>query len=115
MSKGPQNVCEVAFEIIYTIDLMTFFENLVRYLLMHSPVHLYFKLLRIIEYLPSTYIRYIPYNDTMSYMFRSSHFLFWVPFGDKVTKIRKYYVIFAYILQGKDGQDRKNPERKSRN
>ena len=34
-------------------------------------------------------------------MFRSSHFSFLVTFGDKVTKIRKYYLIFVYILQGK--------------
>ena len=37
-------------------------------------------------------------------------FRFWflVSFGDKVTKIRKYYVIFDYILQGKMGKkDRK--------
>ena len=28
-------------------------------------------------------------------------FLFLVTFGDEVTKIQKYYVIFVYILQGK--------------
>ena len=37
-------------------------------------------------------------------MFRSSHFLFLVTFGDEVMKIRKYYVIFVYILQGKMGK-----------
>ena len=41
-------------------------------------------------------------------MFRSSHFWFLVTFGDKVTKIQKYYVIFAYILQGKMGMMEKN-------
>ena len=37
-------------------------------------------------------------------------FRFWflVTFGDKVTKIRKYYVIFVYILQGKMGKTEKN-------
>ena len=34
-------------------------------------------------------------------MFRSSHFWFLVTFGNKVTKVRKYYVIFVYILRGK--------------
>ena len=38
-----------------------------------------------------------------------------VTFGDEVTKIRKYYVIFVYILQGKMGKMEKNQERKSRN
>ena len=41
-------------------------------------------------------------------MFRSSNFSFLVTFGDKVTKIRKYYVIFVYILQGKMGKMEKN-------
>ena len=45
-------------------------------------------------------------------MFRSSHFSFLVTFGDEVTKIQKYYVIFVYILQGKTG---KQTETKSRN
>ena len=35
--------------------------------------------------------------------------------GDEVTRIRKYYVIFVYILQGKMGKTEKKPERKSRN
>ena len=38
----------------------------------------------------------------------SSHFSFLVTFGDKVMKIRKYYVIFVYILQGKMGKTEKN-------
>ena len=35
-------------------------------------------------------------------------FRFWVlvTFGDKVTKILKYYVIFVYILQGKTVKNR---------
>ena len=41
-------------------------------------------------------------------MFRPSQFSFLVIFGDKVTKIRKYYVIFVYILQGKMGKMEKN-------
>ena len=43
-------------------------------------------------------------------------FCFWflVTFGNEVTKIRKYYVIFVYILQGKMGKTEKK-ERKSRN
>ena len=37
-------------------------------------------------------------------------FCFWflVTFGSKVTKIRKYYVIFVYILQGRMGKMEKN-------
>ena len=36
-------------------------------------------------------------------------FRFWflVPFGEEVTKIQKYYVIFVYILQGKMGKTEK--------
>ena len=36
-------------------------------------------------------------------------FRFWflVTFGDEVTKIQKYYVIFVYILQGKMGKTEK--------
>ena len=41
-------------------------------------------------------------------MFRSSHFWFLVTFGDDVTKIQKYYVIFVYILLGKMGKTEKN-------
>ena len=39
--------------------------------------------------------------------FRLFHFSFLVTFGDEVTKIRKYYVIFVYILQGKMGKTQK--------
>ena len=37
-------------------------------------------------------------------------FRFWflVTFGDEVTKIQKYYVIFVNILQGKMGKMKKN-------
>jgi len=37
-------------------------------------------------------------------------FRFWflVTFGDKVMTIRKYYVIFLYILEGKMGKTEKN-------
>ena len=41
-------------------------------------------------------------------LFRSSHFSFLVTFGDEVTKIWKYYLIFVYILQGKMGKMEKN-------
>ena len=34
-------------------------------------------------------------------------FLFLVTFDNEVTKIRKYYVIFGYILQGKMGKTEK--------
>ena len=37
-----------------------------------------------------------------------SRFWFLETFGDEVTKIRKYYVIFAYILQGKMDKTQKN-------
>ena len=40
-------------------------------------------------------------------------FSFLVTFGEEVTKIWKYYVIFVYILQGKMGKTEKK-ERKSR-
>ena len=43
-------------------------------------------------------------------MFCPSHFSFLVTFGNEVTKIQKYYVIFVYILQGK----MEKTERKSR-
>ena len=42
------------------------------------------------------------------FMFRSFHLLFLATFGNKVTKIRKYYVIFVYVLQGKMGKTEKN-------
>ena len=42
-------------------------------------------------------------------------FWFFVSFGDEVMKIRKYYVIFVCILQGKMGKTEKKPERKSHN
>ena len=42
------------------------------------------------------------------HVFCSSHFSFLVTFGDEVTKIGKYYVIFVYILQGKMGKTEKN-------
>ena len=43
-------------------------------------------------------------------MFRSSHFSFliFVTFGEKFTKMQKYYVICVYILQGKMGKMEKN-------
>ena len=42
-------------------------------------------------------------------MFFHPIFCFWflVTFGDEVTKIQKYYVIFVYILQGKMGKKEK--------
>ena len=42
------------------------------------------------------------------------HFWFLVTFGDEVTEVQKYYVIFVYTLQGKMGKTEKL-ERKSRN
>ena len=44
------------------------------------------------------------------YCFVHPIFRFWflVTFGDKITKIRKYYVIFVYILQGKMSKTEKN-------
>ena len=41
-------------------------------------------------------------------MFHSSNFSFLVTFGNEVTQIRKYYVIFVYILQGKMAKMEKN-------
>ena len=49
-----------------------------------------------------------------AFFFRSSHFWLVVTFGDEVTKIQKYYIIFVYILEGKMGKKEKK-ERKSRN
>ena len=44
-----------------------------------------------------------------SLCFVHSIFRFWflVTFGDEITKIRKYYIIFVYILQGKMGKTEK--------
>ena len=36
------------------------------------------------------------------------HFWFLVTLGGEVTKIRKYYIIFVYILQGKVGKTEKS-------
>ena len=46
----------------------------------------------------------------LNFCFVHPIFRFWflVTFGNKVTKIRKYYVIFVYILQGKMGKTEKN-------
>ena len=46
----------------------------------------------------------------MPLLFCSFAFSFLVTFGDKVTKIQKYNVIFVYILQGKMGKTEKNTE-----
>ena len=47
----------------------------------------------------------------MRILFRSSRFSFLVTFGNEVSKIRKYYVIFVYILQGKmDKTEKKRKE-----
>ena len=42
-------------------------------------------------------------------LFRHPIFCFWylVTFGDKVTKIPEYNIIFLYILQGKMGKTEK--------
>ena len=40
------------------------------------------------------------------------HFWFLVTFGDKVLKIRKYYVICVYVLQGKMGKTWRREKRK---
>ena len=47
-----------------------------------------------------------------NFCFVHSIFRFWflVTFGDEVTKIRKYYVIFVYILQGTMGKTEKRKE-----
>ena len=47
------------------------------------------------------------FSEKILQMFCSSHFWFLVTFGDEVTKIQKYYVIFVYILQGKKGKTEK--------
>ena len=42
-------------------------------------------------------------------IYDTSHFWFLVTFfGDEVTKIQKYYIIFVYILQGNMGKMEKN-------
>ena len=43
----------------------------------------------------------------LCFVHQISRFRFLDTFGDEVTKIRKYYVIFAYILQGKMGKTQK--------
>ena len=44
----------------------------------------------------------------LSYVHPILRFWFLVSFSNKVMKIRKYYVIFVYILQGKMGKVEKN-------
>ena len=44
----------------------------------------------------------------LCFVHQISRFWFLDTFGDEVTKIRKYYVIFAYILQGKMGKTQKS-------
>ena len=51
-------------------------------------------------------------NKLVIHSIFGSWFWFLVTFGDEVTLIRKYYVIFVYILQGKMEI---KPERRSRN
>ena len=45
-------------------------------------------------------------------MFCSPYFCFrfLVTFGNEVTKIREYYIIFVYILQGKMDKTEKKPK-----
>ena len=52
---------------------------------------------------PQFTVRYYLVNNLRptNLMFISFHFLFFVSFGNEVTKIWKYFVIFVYILQGK--------------
>ena len=47
------------------------------------------------------------FSEKILHMFCSSHFWFLVTFGNEVTKIQKYYVIFVYILQGQMGKTEK--------
>ena len=47
----------------------------------------------------------------MPLLFCSFAFSFLVTFGDKVTKIQKYNVIFVYILQGKMGKTEKKEKK----
>jgi restriction endonuclease S subunit len=51
-----------------------------------------------VHYSVDTNVLFIPFFN----------FGFWVTFGDAVTKIQKYFVIFVYILQGKIGKTEKN-------
>jgi hypothetical protein len=50
-----------------------------------------------------------PPKITSLVFLHSFHFRFWflVTFGEKVKEIRKYHVIFVYILQGKMGKTEK--------
>ena len=56
------------------------------------------------EYKKVNQIKYLFASNLLNTCVSFIPFLFLVTFGNKVTKIRKYYVIFVYILQGKMGK-----------
>ena len=61
------------------------------------------------------YLNVIFYSQDISLIFHNYCFVhpifcfwFFVTIGHEVTKIRKYYIIFVYLLQGKMGKKEKN-------
>ena len=71
-------------------------ENLSKYLL-HVEFQKYLGKL-LLQIFTATFVSFIPF------------FWFWflVTFGGEVTKLQKYYLIFAYIFQGKKDKTEKN-------
>ena len=51
---------------------------------------------------------YYSFSIFVAECFVHPFFCFWVTFGNDAMKIRKYKVIFVYILQGKMGKTEKN-------
>merc|ERR1712037_764876 len=59
--------------------------------------------------LPLGNSRILDYLNVCNFCFVHPIFRFWllVVFGDQVTEVQKYYVIYVYILQGKMGKTEK--------
>ena len=70
-------------------------------LLTHNEIKVFLKSLKNVIPKPLSWFRFSTENDTK--IFVRPIFRFWllVSFGNEVTKIWKYFVIFFYILQGK--------------
>ena len=56
----------------------------------------------------SSKMSYYSFSIFVAECFVHPFFCFWVTFGNDAMKIRKYKVIFVYILQGKMGKTEKN-------
>ena len=76
-------------------------------LLTHNEIKVFLKSLKNVIPKPLSWFRFSTENDTK--IFVRPIFRFWllVSFGNEVTKIWKYYVIFVYILQEKTDKTKK--------